>query len=319
MIKDILKRKEKVLYQTLENALRTKKMGHSFLFAGEKNPLKLDAAYLLAQSIIEDNGDFACETCNTCRRIRNNEYLDVVLIDGSSEAIKKDQIDQLLHDFSRTSIEQSMHRVYIINNINNASNKVLNMILKFMEEPNDNITGILITDQINALIPTIVSRCQVLHFHNLNLEDLIELYMQDGFEHNDAYLLASILKSYKQLKKDDDAFNLAKDLVDESIKLFNNCDLLAINFAHFYNNHKKGDILKDSLNYYVAMMIVYLNDALVYKKEDDYLYAKQLEILSKYPCDKLLECYLKCYDKMNYNFDKKLLIDTLLYEISLFV
>lgn len=316
MIKEILERKEKVLYQTIKNALVSHKVGHSFLLAGEKNPLKLDVAYLLAQSIIEDRGDFACESCNTCRRIRNNEYLDVILIDGSESSIKKEQIEDLMREFSKTSIENSHHRVYIINNINNASVKVLNMILKFMEEPNEHITGILITDQINALLPTIISRCQVLHFHALKLDDLIELYMEDGFDELDAYFLASVHKQYKKLKLDNEAFIKAKDLIEDSIKLLKQPDLLEIEFSHFYNANKKGDLIKDTLNYYVPLMIVYLNDALVNEEVEDYLYAKQLNELRAYHLDVLLEAYLKTYDKMKYNFDKKLLIDELLYEIS---
>ena len=317
MIKEILERKEKVLYQTIKNALENHKVGHSFLLAGDKNPLKLDTAYLIAQSIIEDQGKFADEDSVISRRIRNNEYLDVVLIDGSEKAIKKDQIDDLLVEFAKTSIEDSNHRVYIINNINNASTKVLNMILKFMEEPNENITGILISDHINGLLPTIISRCQVLNFHSLNKEDLIELYLKDGFDKIDAYFLASMLKCYKKLKLDDECFIKAKDLVAESIELFNNIELLEINFSHFYSDNKKGDTIKDTLNYYVALMIVYLNDAIVDVEFDDFLYNKQLKALRNYRLDCLLEAYLKTYDKMKYNFDRKLLLDELLYEISM--
>ena len=220
-------------------------------------------------------------------------------------------------EFAKTSIEDSNHRVYIINNINNASTKVLNMILKFMEEPNENITGILISDHINGLLPTIISRCQVLNFHSLNKEDLIELYLKDGFDKIDAYFLASMLKCYKKLKLDDECFIKAKDLVAESIELFNNIELLEINFSHFYSDNKKGDTIKDTLNYYVALMIVYLNDAIVDVEFDDFLYNKQLKALRNYRLDCLLEAYLKTYDKMKYNFDRKLLLDELLYEISM--
>ena len=73
MIKEILERKEKVLYQTIKNALENHKVGHSFLLAGDKNPLKLDTAYLIAQSIIEDKAKFADEESIISKRIRNNE------------------------------------------------------------------------------------------------------------------------------------------------------------------------------------------------------------------------------------------------------
>ena len=73
MIKKQLQEKEPIAYRTLLNGLKNNKVAHSYLFSGEYSPLKIDAAYLLAQSIIENNNDFACEVCNTCKRIRNNE------------------------------------------------------------------------------------------------------------------------------------------------------------------------------------------------------------------------------------------------------
>ena len=53
MIKDQLRDKEPIAYQSLLNALKNRKVAHSYLFSGEYNPLKIEAAYLLAQSIIE--------------------------------------------------------------------------------------------------------------------------------------------------------------------------------------------------------------------------------------------------------------------------
>ena len=70
MIKEELKEKEPIAFRSLENALKNNKVAHSYLFSGEYSPLKIDTAYLLAQSIIEGKNDFACEECNTCKRIR---------------------------------------------------------------------------------------------------------------------------------------------------------------------------------------------------------------------------------------------------------
>ena len=68
MIKNILKSKEPVVYTSLYNDLKNDKVSHSYLFVGEYNPLKLEAAYLLAQSIIEGKNDFACEECSANKR-----------------------------------------------------------------------------------------------------------------------------------------------------------------------------------------------------------------------------------------------------------
>ena len=128
MIKDILKSKEPVVYTCLHNDLKNDKISHSYLFVGEYNPLKLDAAYLLAQSIIEGKNDFACETCSTCKRIKEGNYIDFKYIDGYDHSIKTEEMENLMNDFKTTALEEANKKVYIVSNINNSNKKVLNMI-----------------------------------------------------------------------------------------------------------------------------------------------------------------------------------------------
>ena len=187
MIKEQLKDSEPIAYRSLLNALQNSKVAHSYLFSGEYNPLKIEAAYLLAESIIEGKNDFACETCDTCKRIRANKYFDVIFVDGYERSIRKDDVENILDEFSRTSLETSGKKVYILANINNTSTKVLNMILKFMEEPSSSNTfGIFITDRKDDLLPTIVSRCQEVPFLTRDFSFLIEKYVDRGFDPTDA-------------------------------------------------------------------------------------------------------------------------------------
>ena len=58
MVKEELQEKEPIAYRSLYNALKNRKVAHSYLFSGEYSPLKIDTAYLLAQSIIEGKDDF---------------------------------------------------------------------------------------------------------------------------------------------------------------------------------------------------------------------------------------------------------------------
>ena len=140
MIKDVLKQKEFLAYLSLRNDLRFDKLAQSYLFYGELNPLKKEASFLLAQSIIEGKSDFACETCSTCKRIRNGNYLDVFYFDGHKKSIKSDDVEKMMMEFSKTSFEKAGKKVYIIDNVNNSSAKVLNMLQKFMEEPSNKNT-----------------------------------------------------------------------------------------------------------------------------------------------------------------------------------
>ncbi len=183
MIKEVLKKQELTAYLSLKHDLESGKLAHSYLFYGELNPLKTEAAFLMAQSIIEGSGTFACEECEQCKRIRQLKHLDVIYINGYKASIKVNDIEQLMMEFSKTAAEQSGRKVYIIDNINNSSQKVLNMILKFMEEPGSRSTyGIFLSDNIDGLLPTVVSRCRRVEFKTRDFSYLIAYYEKHVFE-----------------------------------------------------------------------------------------------------------------------------------------
>lgn len=315
MIKEILLEKEEVVYKTLLNALRSNRLSQTILLSGTKNPLKLDTAYLIAQSIIEDKQDFACEECELCQRIKNNEYFDFILIDGSEETIKKEKIEDMYQRFKETSLERYNKKVFIINNINNASLKVLNMILKFIEEPKDNIYGILISDNLGSLLDTIKSRCQIIPFKDNSKDEIINLYLNDGFEDLDAYFLYQINHEYQKLDLNDELFLNAKDMVDISLDILDKPKLLAIEFNNRLYTYKDKN-LKTIINMYISLMIVYLNDVFDIDNQSDCEYQNKLNKLSKYCIYDLLKIYMDAKDKLRFNYDKKLILDQLAYQIS---
>ena len=89
--------------------------------------------------------------------------------------IKKEQLEELQQNFSETSVE-SNKRIYVIHNADRLNTASANSILKFLEEPEDNIIAILMTDNIHQLLDTIISRCQIISFakNNKALEKIID-------------------------------------------------------------------------------------------------------------------------------------------------
>ena len=81
--------------------------------------------------------------------------------------IKKEQLLDLQDEFSKVSIENNK-KVYIINECEKMNLQASNSILKFLEEPIDNIIAILVTNNINKVLKTIISRCQVISLNKCN-------------------------------------------------------------------------------------------------------------------------------------------------------
>ena len=104
-----LQAQQPVVYQTLKHALMQKKLAHAFLFVGQKGTPRLETALLLAQSRIcqHVHDGFACEECIDCQRIAEGNYADLILLDGASKSIKKEEIRSLQERFNKTGLELS--------------------------------------------------------------------------------------------------------------------------------------------------------------------------------------------------------------------
>ena len=88
-MKEKLRKKQPVAYRILENALLGKTSAHAYLFFGDKGCGKFKSAILLAQSLLCEKEGFACEKCDVCRRVAENNFSDLIIIDGSIKTIKK--------------------------------------------------------------------------------------------------------------------------------------------------------------------------------------------------------------------------------------
>lgn len=191
-----LETEQPVVYRTLKNCLEQDRLSHALLFTGPKGTLKMETALLVAQSLFcEDAHPFGCGHCSVCERTQRREYADLILLDGSSKSIKKEEILLLQEQFSKTAVEKSGKKVYIINAAENATTEALNSLLKFLEEPmSQDVTAILIVETVDRLLPTIVSRCQILPFRPVERKSCTERAILLGCPKTDAWLISHFIK-----------------------------------------------------------------------------------------------------------------------------
>ena len=102
-----------------------------------------------------------CKECNICSLIDNNNYPDLYIVEPDGKDIKKGQLIGLQKEFQNKSLLDNK-RIYIIKEADKLNESAANAILKFLEEPNDNIVAILVTTNRYKMLETILSRCQVL-------------------------------------------------------------------------------------------------------------------------------------------------------------
>lgn len=157
-----------VTSKILMNSLRNNRISHAYLIEGMRGTGKVETARLLAMTIFceEKNGIEPCHACPSCKRVISRNHPDVHWIEPEGRSITRGQIDGLVKEFVYTGFE-SNRKVYIVSGIESLTVNAANRMLKFLEEPNLQTTAILLTENLQAVLPTIQSRCQILHLQPL--------------------------------------------------------------------------------------------------------------------------------------------------------
>lgn len=122
-------------------------------------------AILCENKCFDNNNCNNCNNCSLCKRIDDGNYPELKIIIADGMYIKKQQIIELQQEFSRSSIE-GKKRIYIIRDCEKMRTEAANSMLKFLEEPEDDIIAILMTNNINNVLSTIISRCKVIKLNN---------------------------------------------------------------------------------------------------------------------------------------------------------
>lgn len=214
--RDFLAEYQPLVFSQLKKSVKHGRLAHAYLFEGDQGTGKAAMSRWLAKRLFctDLQDDEPCNRCNNCRRIEQGEHPDVQIIQPEGQTIKVDQIRQLQAEFSKSGFE-SRQQVFIIQAADKMNASAANSLLKFLEEPPGSFLALLETDALGRILPTIQSRCQIIHFLPLAPEHLIEKLVKDGIGKESAQLLASLTNGYQKAVEiyQNEWFNGAKDTV----------------------------------------------------------------------------------------------------------
>ncbi len=318
MLQNKLADEQKVAYQILKNGLKNNSFVHAYLFVGEKGTPKMETAIFLAQSLLCDQEGFACETCDTCQRVKDGNYADLIIKDGTDSSIKKEDILNIQEQFSKTAIEAKERKIYILNMIENATPEALNSLLKFLEEPSEDVTAILICEQQDRLLPTIISRCQMIPFRKTLPNALLQKCRNENMNELDAYLLTYLVNNYEQISEiiEDENYQNARYLAISVLEKM----ILSVHEASLFLQiegfkEKKGND-RAQFNYFIEILMRFFKDCL--RKDCECQSEQWQELIRQYQkknCVQMLSVCMQIKDKCNKSVNIKLLSDQLMAEI----
>jgi DNA polymerase III gamma/tau subunit len=263
--------------QILSKYIKKDQVNHAYLLETNSDN-KLDLAKILINKILSFDNMY-----NYDDLLKNG---DLLIIDTDSNMIKAEEIELIKERFKTKSLINSK-RIYVINNAEKLNNYAANKLLKFLEEPEEDIISILITENKNNMINTIVSRCFNIRF-----------FINEEKKYDDEYI----------------------DKLFEFIMNIENNNEKAIAFQNNYELISDRVILKNILN---DMLVVYDN-VINYKVSGTCnVFNKKIDIIKKI-CDdnNINDLKIKinaindCIEKLKYNPNIKLLIDKLIILMS---
>ena len=272
----------------LTNYYHNNELAHAYLIH-TNNILKCEEVLLkvikniFCISKYQDN----CHECSICHLIDISNFPSLIVINPDGNFIKKQQILDLKNSFSKSS-QYSKNKVYVINNCEKMNKESANTMLKFLEEPFDNIYGFFITNHLESMIPTIQSRCQII---NLVFENELFDELSISKEEYEKYLEVAI--KYIKLIESDKKLSiinnkLFKDMERNSIKI-----IFQIIFNIYYN--------------------------LINNKKSFNMEYKELSFLTKFSTNvvnKKLKIIMEFLQKIDYNVNIDLLLDSFIIEME---
>lgn len=303
----------------INNSFQSNHLVNTYLFYGEKGTLKMDAALYFASLVLCEAWG-ACGVCEQCKRIEQLTNPNIFIISPEQETIKKEQIDSLEHEFALSS---DYKRVFIIKDIDKATLSASNSLLKFLESLNEGDYGILLSENINLVLPTIKSRSVLVHFLPKAKQLISKELINRGVIEDNSRAIATITNNSSE------AMNMAKD------KMFNQIlDLVKKIGVDIEDESKnitlelvtEGNFLKQLEKkyhiYFLDLLINIQSDKV--KKQlcmDNLVFSDTLEFcqltLSRKQEVKILEIILNYKEKMKYNINIDLMYTSMLIEIGM--
>ena len=159
-------------FDYLDHIIENNKISHAYIIEIDNYDQDMVDIYDFVKMILFNKKHNELEQVNEgiIQFIDNNMYPDIKLIEPDGNNIRKRQLVELQKEYSNTSLLNNK-RIYIIKNAEKMNQASGNTILKFLEEPEDNIIALLLTDNRYSVLETILSRCQILSLKETNLLD----------------------------------------------------------------------------------------------------------------------------------------------------
>lgn len=311
----------------LQNALTAKKVSHAYIINGEKSSGKEFIAKVFAMALQCEKGEVEpCQECHACKQALTDNQPDIIRVTHEKpNTISVDDIRAQINNDVVIKPYSSRYKIYILNEAEKMTVQAQNALLKTLEEPPEYAVIMLLTANVNSLLPTILSRCVVLNMKPV-ADSLVRKYLMEQMQIPDykaevcvAFARGNIGKA-RLLASSEDFENVKNEAVS-LLKYIQDMELHEIIAAI-----KKINDYKLEVNDYLDIMAIWYRDVLLFKATNDVnhlVFREEIQAMrniasrSSYEgIESVIEALQKAKNRLNANVNFELTMELLMLEIK---
>lgn len=246
--------------QFLMSQINNNNLNHGYLLLGPEGSGKLDVGLKFSQALLCENENRPCGKCNSCKKFINNSHPDFKIIEPVNNIIRLEQIGEIIRGVKNKPF-QSEKKIFLINQADLMNLQSQNSLLKTLEEPPNFMVIILITDDYEKLLDTVISRCEIIKFKPIDEASLLELLADKAFTDLEKKFLINISMGNKRLLealiKDEEYINTREKLLKIIDRLLNKDKTAIYDGLDLFEDFEEIDFLFQTMIYFFRDILIY--------------------------------------------------------------
>lgn len=308
------------IIKSLKSSIINNRISHAYIIDGKKGIGKKLIANIFAKTLqCEKKEAEPCNKCKSCKTFDSNNNPDIIYVKATkTKSIGIDDIREQITKNIETKPYENTYKIFIIENSDNMTIQAQNAILKTLEEPPKYSIFILLSENYNKFIPTIISRCILFKLKPLDYNIVKEYIVENiGLNENEAYTFS--LYSQGNIGRAKEIINSEefKEMREMVLNILS--DLYKKDLIDIYTAINEIEQYKDKIYEILDIIYITIRDAIIIKTTENYnkyiMQKDKIEIINLFSQRYSLSNLIK-KSEIIYN-TKKMLIQNSNFQITM--